>query len=142
MEIPKDLNDPDAGTDNLLEKYGIVSLSRVKDWAQKILTEQSRRAQDDNMLYHSLVASLSNEGQVKLYLRNDETTVHTDTNGKLQSGSVAFKVITEEAGLRTQAKVVHLKLKLTKLSALLASHTYNIRTFNEEVKGIVLDLAV
>lgn len=141
MEIPKDLNDPDAGTDNLLEKYGIVSLSRVKGWAQKILTEQSRRAQDDNMLYHSLVASLSNEGQAKLYLRNDETTVHTDTNGKLQSGLVAFKVITEEAGLRTQAKVVHLKLKLTRLSALLASHTYNIRTFNEEVKGIVLELA-
>ena len=68
--------------------------------------------------------------------------MHTDTNGKLQSGLVAFKVITEEVGLRTQAKVVHLKLKLTKLSALLASHTYNIRTFNEEVKGIVLDLAV
>ena len=141
MEIPRDPDDPTAGTDNLLEKYGIIPLSRVKEWAQKILTEQSRRAQDDNMLYHALVASLSNEGQTKLYLRSEDTTMYTETNGKLQSGLVAFKVITEEAGLRTQAKVVHLKTKLTKLPTLLATHTYNIKSFNEEVKSIVLELA-
>jgi hypothetical protein len=141
MEIPRDLQDPTAGTDNLLEKYGIISLERVKAWAQRILSEQSRRAQDDNMMYHSLVASLSNEGRAKLYLRSEDTTIHTETNGKLQSGLVAFKMITQEAGLRTQAKVVHLKMRLTKLSTLLATHTYNIRTFNEEVKSIVLELA-
>ena len=141
MEIPRNPEDPTAGTDNLLEKYGIIPLDRVKAWAKKILSEQTRRAQDDNMLYHALVASLSNEGQAKLYLRSEDTTIHTETNGKLQSGLVALKVITEEAGLRTQAKVVHLKLKLTKLTSLIATHTYNVRTFNEEVKNIVLELA-
>lgn len=48
---------------------------------------------------------------------------------------------TEEAGLHTQAKVVHLKLRLTKLSTLLATHTCNIQTFDKEVKNIVLELA-
>ena len=65
MEIPRDPQDPTAGTDNLLEKYGVISMERVKAWAQRILSEQSRRAQDDNMMYHSLVASLSNEGRDK-----------------------------------------------------------------------------
>ena len=116
-------------------------MERVKNWAAMILSEQSRRAQDENMMYHSLVASLSNEGQAKLYLRSEDTTVQTVNNGTLQSGLVAFKVITEEAGLRTQAKIVHLKTKLTKLSSLIASHTYNIKTFNDEIKHIILDLA-
>jgi hypothetical protein len=51
LEIPRDPNDPQAGTDNLITKYGgVIPLERrVKNWTTRILSEQSRQAQDENM---------------------------------------------------------------------------------------------
>jgi hypothetical protein len=40
MEIPRGLQDPGAGTDNLLlDKYGVIPLGRMKDLARKILSK-------------------------------------------------------------------------------------------------------
>lgn len=137
MDIPRGRGE---STLHLAYSYGAISIDDVRKKAQAIALTETRMNQDDNMMYQSIVNSLSLEGQAKFYLRKDDVIVNSN-GGTQYSGILALKAITEEAGLKSQAKVVHLKTRLTMLTTLIATHTYNVRRFNEEVNDIMLDLA-
>ena len=122
-------------TKNVLECDGELDLEALKIWVQSFVSSESRAAQDDDMLFNCIVNSLSSDGMVKVYSRYDDFT----TAG-YNSGILLMKVVLEESGLKTNAKIMADKEELSNLPVLMTKLKHNVLTFNTQVEMLVLSL--
>jgi hypothetical protein len=98
LQISENPNDPNSDTDNLIEKYGQISLAEIRALKETYITQQIRPAQDNWMLYQCLMNSISKEGKAKITIWKNQYLV----NGYC-SGNLLLKIIIRESYLGTNA---------------------------------------
>jgi hypothetical protein len=92
LQIPVDPNDPNPITDNLLEEYGIITLERVRAFEVSYINMHNRPSQDSAMLYHCLMASITQEAKNTIQMWRKDFMV-----GDLPSGNLLLRVIIRES---------------------------------------------
>ena len=122
-------------TENLLEKFGVISLRRVRIYVETYLHKATRAAQDDHTLFVSLHKSLSKEGLAKVLVQREKYTIDD-----CESGVMFLKVILDSSSLTSNATIMKHKRELTELVALIKQYNWNIPHFNNRVKKIELSL--
>ena len=129
LNIPKDIDKPENGTDMLLDAYGTIEFSQVVAWEDTYLRKKGRQAQDSAMLYQCLMASMTDEFQNKALLYRDKF----NKNGK-KYGVALLKIILRESHLDTNATISTLKTRLSSLDVYMGQCNSDIIKFNEYVK--------
>jgi hypothetical protein len=109
MQIPVDPADPNPIYDNLMESYGVISLERVRTFEETYINMQSRPSQDTAMLYHCLMASMTQAAKNSIQLWKSEFMI-----GDLPSGNLLLRVIIREGHLDSNATTSVLRQQLNR----------------------------
>ena len=104
------------------------------------LEDQSRRAQDNTMLYKCLFDSLTQAGRQKILVWKDKYTVATSTNPKLKCGILLLKVIIRESHIDTNATTTSIRNKLSGLDTYISTVGHDITKFNAYVQMLIKSL--
>ena len=99
------------------------------------MSTESRAAQDDDLLFNYIVNSLTSDGLAKIYSKYDDFIA-----AGYNSGIILLKVALEEVGLKTNAKIMVDKEKLSNLLVLMAKLNHNVLKFNTQIEMLVLSL--
>ena len=136
-------NNPGTQAVNMLDEYGILSLERITEHEQTYLDTQTRRAQDDRMLYECLLNSISIEGKAKvnIYASQYKFAGNQNPNENLPSGLALLKVVIRESHLDTNATTSMIRTKLSNLDAYINTIGNDITKFNGYVQMLIQTLA-
>lgn len=136
---------PGAEHVNLLDEFGQVALSTITTHEATVINTQTRKAQDDRLLYECLGNSLSADGEKKILLHRDEYVIEPDPRlpdgKKLPSGLCLLKVIIRESHLDTNATTGMIRTKLSNLDSYVQVVGNDITKFNGYVKMLLDTLA-
>ena len=125
---------------NLMTSHGTIKLEEIKAHVETYSTIGGpvvRPAQDDEMLFQCLMASISKEAQDVVTLRVDEYTVNDEF-----SGTLLLKIILMESQVDTKSTMMLLHQKLSAgLPDLMAECGSNVKSFNQKVRIIQRKLA-
>ena len=91
VRFAPDANRPDE-IGNMLVDYSAYTLERVREYEATYIHTQTRRAQDDRMLYGCIINSLSSTGFVRITVHEAEYHVRG-----LPSGVCLLKVLIRES---------------------------------------------
>jgi hypothetical protein len=128
MFIPEDPLGAPTEMDNLLENYGSISMARIRAFEETYITTGTRVGQDTDMLYHCLMASLTEQAIGTLLLKKHEYTV----NGE-PSGNLLLRLIIRESSLDSNASSTIIRTKLSKLDEYMPVVKSDIKKFNTYV---------
>ena len=131
-------NDPRSEELNLLEDFGRFSLERVQEYENGLINQQTRRAQEDRMLYECILNSLTVNGKAKLNVFHKDYHVG---NPALPSGLCLLKVLVRESHLDSNATSAMIRMKLSNLDSYIHTVGNDIDKFNNYVKIMVDTLA-
>jgi len=129
LAIPMNSSDPNSPRRNLLGKYGTIDLARVQEYAKTFIGKRLRKAQDDRMLFHCLMNTLSKDGKRKITIWRNEYVI----NGGY-SGICLLKVIIREGHLDTNATTSMIRTKLSNLDTYIHTVGNDITKFNGYVR--------
>ena len=94
------------------------------------------------MLYHCLMASLSDEAKEKVLIWSDDYQIEIDDK-RYSSGVALLKVIIRESHINTNASANQIRTKLSNLDhEYIATVEYDVRKFNQHVKLLAQVLTV
>lgn len=130
----KGANDPDPEV-YLIDSFGQVSMTYVREHVLTYLFTQTREAQDDSMLYYCLKSSLSPEAMNKI-LTSKEKYMVADPNDPTivkTSGVLLLKLIISESHVDTNATATTIRLHLSQLDKYMVSVNSDIEKFNQYV---------
>jgi hypothetical protein len=133
IHIPNPNNEDQL--DNLLTNYGEVYLEAVRAHESTYINGDTREAQNTNMLYKCLMASMSKEAKKKIQIWED----HYNVDG-MASGVSLLKVIIRESYLDTIASSNMCRLALSNLDKYILTIGSDIEKFNAYVKTLLNSL--
>ena len=130
---------PDSPKLNLMENYRELNLAQIELHDVSYIAFGGRKAQDSRMMFEALWNSLSREGRSKL---GPETSrFHITVGGRrYPSGNLLFKIIADKSVLTTRGTSRYIKSQLALIPEHLATLKFNIASFHEYVKGLVMEL--
>jgi hypothetical protein len=130
---------PDSPKLNLMENYRELDLAQIELHDVSYIAFGGRKAQDSRMMFEALWNSLSREGRSKL---GPETSrFHITVNGRrYPSGNLLFKIIADKSVLTTRGTSRYIKSQLALIPEHLATLKFNIASFHEYVKSLVMEL--
>jgi hypothetical protein len=135
LEIPKG-----GDTFNLIDQYGLVSLSEIQDHANVYEAANGRDAQNSSQMYNFIYASITDEA--KLMVLSDFADYTLVINGiQVTNGPCFLKVLIRNTTIETRSTVFHLRENLNNLENYMVEITYNIDNFNLYVTTQVEQLA-
>ena len=144
LVVAKENPADNANTDswNLLDNHGQIDLKILKDQAPLYLGEESRRAQDDMMLYKCLFNSLTDAGRQKILIWKKDYIVNDDENDIVNRpcGILLLKVIIRESHIDTNATTTAIRNKLSNLDEYISTVNQNITKFNAYVQTQITSL--
>lgn len=122
---------PDAtATDrNLITEYGLVTMAEVRAKALTYSGQQTREAQNSDMLYHFLMESLAVTFKAEVLLYSNDYTI----NG-VPDGILLLKQIIVLSYIDTRATTAHIRDTLVDMPKTLLSLNGNITAFNKWVR--------
>ena len=129
LSIPINANDSNSVRRNLLDKYGTIELKTVQDYARTFIGLRVRKAQDDRMLFHCLMNTLSKDGKRKITIWRNEYVI-----GGGYSGICLLKIIIREGHLDTNATTSMIRIKLSNLDTYIHTVGNDITKFNGYVR--------
>ena len=143
LAIPDDVALPLGTSKNLVQHYGEIKLDHLRDFAQTFVFQQNRSAQDARQLYVCLMESLSSTGRTKIQIwRAQYTITQTGTTDvHAVCGNCLLKVIIRESHIDTNATTSHIRTQLSSLDLYLPTIGHDIDKFNQQVRGLVEQLA-
>ena len=131
---------PGTAINNLVTQHGKVTMSAI---TLKVAgytaagAAVSRDAQNDEMLFQCLMASLSKDAKDVVTLREAEYTCNQE-----YSGTLLLKIILMESQVDTKSTTMLLHQKLSAgLPDLMAECGSNVKAFNQSVRGLQKKLA-
>jgi hypothetical protein len=122
--------------ENLILNYGSITLKQVVESEMRYISLEERKAQDTYMLYHCLMASLSDEAKEKVLIWADDYQLEIDDK-RYSSGVALLKVIIRESHIDTNASANQIRTKLSNLDEYIATVEYDVGKFNQHVKLLV-----
>jgi hypothetical protein len=125
MYIPEEPLSAPAEMDNILERYGSISMERIQALEETYIHTGTRMAQDAAMLHHCLMASLTEQAIGTLLLKKKEYTL-----GGRPSGNLLLRLIIRESSLNSNASSMIIRTKLSKLDEYMPVVKSNIKKFN------------
>ena len=115
---------------NLLEQFGQVKLQDVIDHATDTwIGRQTRAAQNAVMMYYCIMASITEEANVKVLTETDKFII----NG-IPDGPCLFKYLVDVVNIDTRATVTHIRTNLSNLDSQISALNFDIAKFNLYVK--------
>ena len=117
-------------TKDLIESYGELSYSDVKDHAETYVHTETRMAQDSLMLYLCVMSSLTEQAQKKV--RNRGASFPFMLADK-SVGSLLLKVVVMVSHIDTRATVTAVRTKLSNLDKAMRDKDSDVEKFNEYV---------
>ena len=130
--IPKQDANGNVTMELITTSYGVVSYDDVRDFEETYIGSETREAQDNNMLYHAIMRSLSKEAKNKILLKKKEYT--TDEG---PSANLLIKILVRECHLDTNATVSTIRQNLTELDHYMVTVGYDISKFNDHVRVLI-----
>jgi hypothetical protein len=137
LMIPTNPDDPNSPKRNLLFEYGSISLESITKYELSYIQTETRKAQDDRMLYQCLINSLSKEGKAKVIIWRNQYVIGNNEL-KLPSGNCLLKIIIRESHLDTNATTTMIRTKLSSLDTYIHQVGNDITKFNGYVR-VLLD---
>lgn len=135
LQVPKD-----GGTLNLIDQYGIISLTDVQAHARTYESVNGRDAQNSSQMYNFLYASISDEA--KLMVLSDHNDYTLMANGmQVNNGPCFLRVLIRNTTVDTRSTVYHIRENLNNLETHIVEITYDIEAFNLYVTHQVEQLA-
>jgi hypothetical protein len=134
LQIPTDLTHPDVTT-SLLTDYGQITLDQIHAYEATYFPGNSRMKQDNLLLFHCLMASLTTEAFNKILLRDKDYQVNNR-----KSGPALLKIIISESYIDTNATTKFTRESLSSLDTYIKTVDSDIEKFNNYVKGLLRDL--
>jgi hypothetical protein len=123
----------EAGTNvmrDLIDQYGLIKLSEIKDHALTYELGNNRKAQDSAQMYNFLYDLLTTEAKMMVLPDVDEYTIEDNNGRQIPNGPMFLKVIIRNTVIDTQATVFHLRDNLRNLTDCIENDGYDIETFN------------
>ena len=121
----------------IMDDYGTFTMDVIRQHEESYVGTESRKAQDNRMLYECIYHSLSVEGMAKVNIHDDEYMIGKP---KTPSALCFLKVLIRESYLDSNATSTMIRTKLATLDEHLAEMGNNISKFNDEVKVLVSSL--
>ena len=129
LDIPT-INAGVANNYNLLEQFGQIKLQEVIDHAtNNWIGRQTRAAQNAVMMYYCIMASITEEANVKVLTETDKFII----NG-IPDGPSLFKYLVDVVNIDTRATVTHIRTNLSNLDSQISALNFDIEKFNLYVK--------
>ena len=129
LSVPYDIDYPDEDQVNLVTDYGVISIHQVRDHEEMYIDSETRKAQDNDILFNCLMESISESARNKIVIWEEDYTVRGE-----YSGPLLLKVIIRESHLDTNATTSAVQTQLTKLHEYLPTIGSDITKFNTHVK--------
>ena len=123
---------------HLLEDYGVFSYERIVAHELTYFRGDTRKAQDNCMLYICLMNSLSTAGKAKLNIHDNQFVIGTPP---LESGLCLLKILIRESHLDSNATSSMIRTKMTNLDEYLEEVNNDIVEFNSHVQMLIDSLA-
>jgi hypothetical protein len=136
MEIPKDLAQPLAVTDNLMTAYGTIPIARVRAHVATYIQTEAHAAQDLYQIYLCIMATLTKEAKSRIVLQKDQYNVN-DT----PSNVLLLRLVIHESSIDTNATTRFLREQLSSLNTSMTEKDSIVIEFNESVSGFLDSLA-
>jgi len=136
LRIPKNIAQPLANSENLVEHYGTISIEKIRAWEELYLDRSVRAAQDAYMMHKCLMNSISKTGKDKITIWREQYTVKG-----MSSGNLLLKIIIRESHLDTNATTSTIRTKLASLDEYILTIGCDITKFNGHVKLLTDGLA-
>jgi hypothetical protein len=136
LQIPEDPMNPNSDTNNLIDNYGRISLAEIRAFEELYIDQPIRPAQDNWMMYQSLMNSISKEGKDKITIWKSQYTI-----GQRTSGNLLLKIIVRESHLDTNATTASIRKKLSSLDVYILTINSDITKFNVHVSLLIDSLA-
>ena len=117
----------------IINEYGRLSFEEIRDHVSTYAAAESRRAQNNNQMYHCIMNSLTKDGQAKILA--EQSKYHTgEGNNRRPSGPLLFKLLMQKAVIDTRATASLLRENLSSLDTYMSTINSNIEEFNKYVK--------
>lgn len=130
---------PDAnGTNrNLLAEHGLLTYDDIRNWATTdIIGQQTRKAQDNMMMFQCLYNSTSEDVKKKILLKTTKYKI-----GSAQIAPAFLKVLIATAEVETVATVSYVRKNLINLKVKMSELQYDINEFHHYVNQQLTTLA-
>ena len=122
---------------NILDDYGTFSMDVIKEYEKGYVGKQSRKAQDNRMLFECIYHSLSVQGMAKVNIHDDQYMIGKP---KVPSALCFLKVLIRESYLDSNATTSMIRTRLATLDELLAEVGNDVDKFHDEVKVLLSSL--
>ena len=119
-------------TKNFCEKHGELSTEHIRAFVQSYIGQESRAAQDDDILKSVIKNSLTEKAYQTIVSDRSAFTV----NG-VESGLLLLKVVLEEASVQTAQDPELLRTQLSQAKQYFVKFKYDVPEFSEWVKTTV-----
>jgi hypothetical protein len=136
LQIPEDATDPNSNTIYLIDNYGQIPLTTIREFEASYLQLSCRPAQDNIMLFKCLMNSISKEAKNKILIWRNQYSI----NG-YSSGNLLLKIIIRESHLDTNATTSSIRTKLSRLDTYIVTIASDITKFNGYVRFLIDSLA-
>jgi hypothetical protein len=133
--IPKDGNE--GMTKDLIKSNGELSYKDIKSHSESYVNSETRSAQDSVILYHYIMASLTEAGQKKVRSRG---LTYPFMSGDKGVGTLLLKVGFMVAHVDTRATVTQVRTKLSSLDKTMKDMDSEIEKFNDHVLTLATKL--
>ena len=131
MTIPDD----DGIDIDLVSEHGMLSHEAISNWATAVIVgQQTRTAQDNEMLYTCLFNSTSEDVKKKLLSKTSKI------NGT-EIAALLYKHLVATVEVETKATVAQIRIKLMNLHNTIATLNYDIDAFHLHLEELVTSLA-
>jgi hypothetical protein len=130
--IPKEGDNGEVSLEMITTAYGVVSYDDVRTYEETYIGTETREAQDNHMLYHAIMKSLSKEAKNKILLKKKEYMIDAGP-----SANLLIKILVRECHLDTNATVSTIRQNLTELDHYMVTVGYDISKFNDHVRVLV-----
>jgi hypothetical protein len=128
---------------SLLEKYGLIPLSSVRNHGMAYYATHTKRAQDSFMACQSILSSLTLDF-LKL-ITADSDNYHLPAivaeDGPVPSGPLLLKMVISQVHVDSRATVSFIRMPLTKLDEKMTELDSNVEAFNVYVKAQLKNLS-
>ena len=129
------IQNPNGAAENIIDKYGTMSIDRIKNHEASYIAQPTRDAQDTNLLYEAIMSSLNKDARDKITISQKDYWCNN-----LPSGNLLLKVMIRECQLDTNATTRTIRYRLSHLDDYLPTVSHDISRLNMYVKTLVKQL--
>jgi len=140
--IDTDPGDADSPKCDVIEKHGVPTLQLIQECEDTCIRQQTRKAQENFMVFQCLMNSLSDIGKAKMFAwKQDYTIIDDATDKKNESCNCLLKIMLRESHIDCNATVATIRKSLSKLDDYMAKCGHNVVAFNTCVNSLIEGLS-